>query len=162
MNSKIKYLLLDLDGTLIHFDINIFIREYLRLIQKQFSHYSYAKFVPEWIMKGTEMMLSNEGTVTNKERFLGYFCSRTGMSESEIWEIFLHFYKNDYEQILSILGAMNNECLMIGNDREMDLASEKIGIPAFFLTPNVLSSSYPRQHQLSGNYDVLLEYLNLD
>ena len=233
MDSKIKYLLLDLDGTLIHFDIDVFIREYLRLIQKQFSHYSFAKFVPEWIMQGTEMMLSNEKTMTNKDKFLHFFCAKTGMPEEEIWEIFLQFYKKDYEQIksittpvdgakkfldaamikgftlivatqpvfpevaihkrlawagiehipfrlithienmyaskphsqyfeqiLSILGAMNDECLMIGNDREMDMASEKIGIPAFYLTNN-LDYSSQATHHLSGNFEVLAEYLQI-
>ncbi len=112
MASKIKYLLLDLDGTLIQFDIDIFIQEYLSLVQKQFSHYACAKSVPEWILKGTEIMLSDVGTMTNKEKFLHYFGDKTGLSEEKIWEIFIHFYKNDYEQIKSITkpiaGARND------------------------------------------------------
>lgn len=96
MDSKIKYLLPDLDGT---------------LIQKQFAHYSWAKFVPEWIAEDIKMMLSNEGTVTNKERFLGYFCSRTGMSESEIWEIFLQYREYVRFQASSAIFRTDSESL---------------------------------------------------
>ncbi len=102
MESKIKYLLLDLDGTLIQFDIDVFIQEYLRFIQKQFSHFSFVKFVPEWILDGTEVMLNSIKTMTNKDKFLYYFQNRSGLSESEIWEIFLHFYNTDYNQLKEI------------------------------------------------------------
>lgn len=233
ITSKIKYLLLDLDGTLIHFDIDIFIREYLRLIQKQFSAYSYAKSVPEWIMMGTERMLSDVETITNKEKFLHYFCEKSGLSAKEVWEIFLHFYENDYdkikditspvpgalnflesarekgfilliatqpvfpeiairkrliwagvdhipfrlithienmyaskphpqyfEQILSILGAMGDECLMIGNDRDMDLASEKIGISSYYLTHSN-NAHIPDGQKLYGDFDNLGKILHI-
>jgi FMN phosphatase YigB (HAD superfamily) len=233
MESKIKYLLLDLDGTLIQFDIDVFIQEYLRLIQKQFSHYSFANFVPEWIMTGTDIMLSDLETITNKEKFLRFFCQKTGLFENEIWEIFLHFYNEDYEhikeitkpipgakefleaaqakgftlilatqpifpeiairkrlywagvdhipfslithienmyaskphpqyfeQILSILGAMSDQCLMIGNDREMDLASDKVGIASYYLTENN-EKDIPEGQKLYGNFDNLGKLLDI-
>jgi FMN phosphatase YigB (HAD superfamily) len=231
--TKIKYLLLDLDGTLVEFDIDVFIREYLRLIQNQFSNYTFAKSVPKWIMTGTDIMLNNLETITNKEKFLGYFSRKTGLSEDEIWEIFLHFYQNDYEQIktisapvlgakqfleqavakkyililatqpvfpeiaikkrlawagvdhlpfrlithienmyaskphlqyfeqiLSILGAMSSECLMIGNDREMDLASEKAGIPAYYLTQQD-DKDIPEDQKFYGDFDNLGRLLDI-
>jgi FMN phosphatase YigB (HAD superfamily) len=102
MINEIEYLLLDLDGTLIQFNLNLFIQEYLRQIQRHFSHYSFAKFVPDWILKGTERMLSNKGTMTNKQVFLNYFQQKSGLSEEEMWEIFLHFYKSDYNHLKDI------------------------------------------------------------
>ena len=73
MIKNVKYLLFDLDGTLIDFDLNMFIQNYLRLIQDNFSHTSYARSVPEWIMAGTGEMLSSVETITNKEKFLRFF-----------------------------------------------------------------------------------------
>ena len=232
MQKKFKYLLIDLDGTLIHFDLRTFIAEYLRLIQSYFSKYSFASSVPEWIMEGTEQMLTNEGTMTNKEIFLSGFRQKTGLSEQEIWAKFLHFYQADYnqlkaitrpvpgarelleralsagyklviatqpvfpqtailkrlawagldhlpyilithienmyaskpypqyfEQILSILGAMGEECLMIGNDLEMDTASEKVGIPAFFLTSGMRNLPLAAEFTHAGDYRVLSNLL---
>ena len=90
MINEIEYLLLDLDGTLIQFNLNLFIREYLRQIQRHFSHFPFAKFVPDWILKGTEKMLSNKGTMTNKQIFVDYFQQKSGLSKEEMWEIFIH------------------------------------------------------------------------
>jgi HAD superfamily hydrolase (TIGR01549 family) len=47
-------------------------------------------------------MLSNEGSTTNKEKFLSFFQEKTGMTEEEIWEIFLHFYQTDYNHLQKI------------------------------------------------------------
>ena len=102
MLTNIKYLLIDLDGTLIKFDLDIFIRDYLRLVQYSFSYLPFAKSVPEWILGGTEVMLSSIKTIPNKDKFLHYFQSKSGLSESEIWEIFLHFYNTDYNQLKEI------------------------------------------------------------
>jgi FMN phosphatase YigB (HAD superfamily) len=102
MNNTIKDLLIDLDGTLIQFDLNTFIRNYLYLIQNSFSNLSFAKYVPEWVLGGTDAMLNSVETITNKDKFLNYFQEKSGLSESEIWEIFLHFYNTDYNQLRGI------------------------------------------------------------
>ena len=47
--------------------------------------------MPEWILGGIGVMLNRLETITNKDIFLHYFQERSGLSESEIWEIFLHF-----------------------------------------------------------------------
>ena len=233
MLNNIKYLLLDLDGTLIHFQIDKFIHQYLQLIQQHFSHLPYAKTVPQWILEGTEKMLSNEGSTTNKEKFSNFFQAKTGMTEEEIWEIFLHFYETDYnnlqritrpidgartfmelaiakgyklviatqpvfpeiairkrlswagvdhlpyelitdietmcaskphpayfEQILRILDTSNTECLMIGNDWEMDMAAANVGITTFYLDiKNMWNNETKADYQ--GNYRQLAILLDL-
>ena len=234
MQNKIKYLLLDLDGTLIQFDMNTFISEYLRLIQSHFSTYRFATSVPKWILEGTEQMLTNAGSMTNKEKFLLVFQQKTGLSEAEIWAKFLHFYQSEYnqlqsitrpvpgarevlekavsagyklvvatqpvfpqiailkrlawagldhlpyilithienmyaskpspqyfEQILSMLGAMGGQCLMIGNDGEMDLASEQVGIPAFYLFTREEDRKLPDVSTYAGTLRDLSDILAL-
>ena len=47
-------------------------------------------------------MLNSLETITNKDKFLHYFQEKSGLSESEIWEIFLHFYNTDYNQLEEI------------------------------------------------------------
>jgi FMN phosphatase YigB (HAD superfamily) len=107
MVKTIQYLLLDLDGTLIKFDLNTFIQNYLRLIQDYFSHLPYASSVPEWILGGTSVMLNSVKTITNKEKYLNYFQEKSGLSESEIWEIFIHFYNTDYNKLEEITEPMD-------------------------------------------------------
>lgn len=102
MLNNVKYLLFDLDGTLIKFDLNTFIQNYLRLIQEHFSNLPFAKSVPEWIMGGTSVMLNTIKTITNKDKFVHFFKEKSGLSEHEIWEIFLHFYDTDYNQLKEI------------------------------------------------------------
>lgn len=104
--NTIKYLLFDLDGTLIKFDLNTFIQQYLVLIQDYFSHLPYARSVPEWILGGTNVMLNDIKTITNKDKFLHYFQEKSGLTEHEIWEIFLQFYNTDYNKLKEITEPM--------------------------------------------------------
>lgn len=97
--------------------------------------------MPEWILSGTEVMLNSLETITNKDKFLHYFQEKSGLSESEIWEIFLHFenmyaskpHKAYFEQILKMLGTKSDRCLMIGNDVDRDMAAKNSEIQTFYL-----------------------------
>jgi len=130
MINNIKYLLFDLDGTLIKFDLNTFIQKYLHLIQNSFSHVAFAKSVPEWILGGTEVMLNSIKTITNKDKFLQYFQSKSGLSESEIWEIFLHFYNTEYNKLKEITqpieGAKSFLETAISNNYDLVLATQPV------------------------------------
>ena len=235
MTNTIKILLFDLDGTLIKFDINTFIQKYLLLIQDYFSHLPYARSVPDWILGGTGVMLNSVETVTNKEKFLRYFQHRSGLSENEIWEIFLHFYNTDYnrlkeitrpmkgaktfldsavaadyqlvlatqpvfpeiairkrllwaglenipfklithienmkaskphrqyyEQILTMLASSGEDCLMIGNDLEMDMAAKQCGIQTYFLEVDSMNPKREIENADDrGDFSKLAELLNI-
>ena len=82
-----EYLLIDLDGTLIKFDLDAFIERYLNLIRKHLSDKPFVDEVPLWILQGTDLMLKNNGSVTNREKFLNYFKEQSGMPEQEIWSL---------------------------------------------------------------------------
>jgi FMN phosphatase YigB (HAD superfamily) len=235
MTMTIKFLLLDLDGTLIKFDMNTFIQNYLHLIQDYFSHLQFARSVPDWILGGTAVMLNSLETMTNKEKFSRYFQQKSGLSENQIWEIFLHFYDTDYnklrkitepmqgaksflkaaldadyqlvlatqpvfpeiavrkrllwagleeipfrlithienmkaskphrqyyEQILMMLESSGEDCLMIGNDIEMDMAAKHYGIQTYFLE---IDSKNPvievENADNRGDFNKLAELLNI-
>jgi len=235
MVNSIKYLLLDLDGTLIKFDLNLFIQNYLRLIQGSFSHLSCAKSVPDWILGGTGVMLNSIKTITNKDKFLQYFQEKSGLAESEIWEIFLHFYNTDYnklkeitqpivgaksfletavakdfvlvlatqpvfpeiairkrlswaglehipfriithienmyaskphkqyfDQIVNMLDTTSEQCLMIGNDLEMDMAAKNSGIPTFYLQTDPSESQVKIENaDYRGDFEILADILGI-
>jgi FMN phosphatase YigB (HAD superfamily) len=183
-----------------------FIFNYLALVQTHFPHLNKAKNVPEWILEGTKLMLNNVKTAVNKDIFLQYFSQKSGMTEYDIWEIFLQFYNSDYDRlkeitfpipeaqsfiyrarqagyhlvlatqpvfpqiaimkrlswagvdhrnfvlithienmsackpnpayyntILDVLNTDSTNCIMIGNDLEMDMAAANVGMTTYFL-----------------------------
>jgi FMN phosphatase YigB (HAD superfamily) len=130
MINSVKYLLFDLDGTLIDFDLKTFIEKYLRLIQANFSHLQYARSVPEWILEGTSVMLTSVESITNKNKFLRYFQDKTKMSEDQIWEIFLQFYQTDYDKLKEITrpvsGAGEFLASAVAQDFNLVLATQPV------------------------------------
>jgi len=101
--SRITHLLLDLDGTLLHFDLDIFISRYLELIKSYFPEYQNKGLISSWILEGTSRMLNNEGEVTNRKVFLDYFCGQSGLSREVVWQRFISFYENDFNRLERII-----------------------------------------------------------
>ncbi len=100
--SQIKYLLFDLDGTLLHFDLQEFISGYLSLICEQFADYPWRDQVPDWIMAGTGLMLHNDGQRLNRDLFLEYFTAKSGLPADEVWLQFMNFYEQKFDSLQKI------------------------------------------------------------
>ena len=100
--DKIKYLLFDLDGTLLHFNMNQFIGQYLNLIKNHFTDIREPDRVPSLILQGTDLMLHNEGKRCNAEIFLEYFSNQVQLPLAVVWQRFLKFYGTDF----NILGSL--------------------------------------------------------
>ena len=68
---------------------------------------------------------------------------------------------NYYKEVLSELGVMPEECLMVGNDVADDMAVTKLGMNAFLLTDCMINTknedigSYPH-----GGFDDLIAYID--
>ena len=102
LSDKIKYLLFDLDGTLLHFDLDEFVAGYLSLIRQEFKSYPWGDKVSEWILTGTDLMLNNNGSKTNQAIFLEYFTKKTGLSAKEVWSKFMTFYAQKFDDLQTI------------------------------------------------------------
>ena len=102
LSDKIKYLLFDLDGTLLHFDLDEFVTGYLSLIVEEFKSYSWREKVSEWILTGTDLMLNNNGSKTNQEIFLDYFTKKSGLSANDLWSKFMTFYEQKFDDLQTI------------------------------------------------------------
>lgn len=66
-----------------------------------------------------------------------------------------------YRQILGCLGASPEECLMVGNDVNEDMAAEPVGMKVFLMTDCLLNKSakdYSRYPQ--GGFADLLKYID--
>lgn len=66
-----------------------------------------------------------------------------------------------YEEILSNLGLLPEECLMVGNDVSEDMVAHRLGMQVFLLTPSLVNKkNAPLEQYPHGDFDALLAYLN--
>lgn len=65
-----------------------------------------------------------------------------------------------YQDILDALGLSPENCLMVGNDANEDLAARTVGIPALLLTDCLINKVNRDISQLPhGSYPELLSYI---
>lgn len=96
---KIKYVLFDLDGTLLPMDQDKFISTYFRALVKKLAHYGYsADSLVDAIWKGTAAMVKNNGDRKNEEVFFEVFRGIYGDRAESDKHLFDEFYANDFDR----------------------------------------------------------------
>ena len=209
-----KYILFDMDGTLLHFDHEEFARAYFTLLGARLAHLVEPKLLIEKLLLSTTKIKKNldEGK-TNKQVFWENFTQNLNISAEVLMPAVDQFYHEDfrmvrritkrdinarnilntviskgkgivvatnpifpmvavkqrlewagvadipfkhitsyekshfckptieyYQEILQHLSCQPEECLMVGNDVEEDLAAGKIGIKTYLVTDNMINS----------------------
>ncbi|ADL07623.1 HAD family hydrolase [Thermosediminibacter oceani] len=75
----------------------------------------------------------------------------------------MHFakpYMEYYEEILSIIGAEPEECVMVGNDVDEDLIAGKLGIKTFLVTDHMINRNNRKPDpDYSGTLEDLLSFV---
>ncbi|MBP2628640.1 MAG: gph [Firmicutes bacterium] len=209
-----KYILFDMDGTLLHFDHDEFAREYFTLLGAKLAHLVEPKRLIQQLLFSTEEMVKNlDKNKTNEQVFWDHFTRNLNISADVLIPVVDQFYAQDfgmvrrvtksdinvrkilntvigkgkgivvatnpifpmaavkqrlewagvadipfhhitsyekshfckpnveyYQEILQQIACRPEECLMIGNDVEEDLAAGKIGIKTYLVTDNVINS----------------------
>jgi len=102
----IDTILFDLDGTLLPIEEGPFIKMYFGLLSDKFLHLGITKekFI-EAIVSGTVIMRKNDGSKTNEDAFWDFFSQKIGYRKSDIEDIFVNFYSNDFD----LVKASSNE-----------------------------------------------------
>lgn len=107
--EKIKFVLFDLDGTLLPMDQNKFIEEYFSGLAKALAPLGYEqKSLVSAIWRGTGAMIKNGGSATNEEVFWNTFASIMGESVREQESHFNRFYEEEFDKISKICGYTPN------------------------------------------------------
>jgi len=231
--TKIEYLLFDLDGTLLHFDMQQFTGRYLEMIGDHFPEVRPAQRIPALILQGTNLMLQNQDSRLNVDVFLDFFSGQVNLAREVVWDRFIKFYQSDFKslveltrpdaqarsllekaidrgyrlvlatqpvfpllavrqrltwakiddipfdlithienmhackpsplyfkEIMTLLRAVPEQCLMIGNELQTDMASRQVGIKSFLLSD---SGEYIRRKEVdySGKIKDLARLLDL-
>ena len=97
-HMSIRFVLFDLDGTLLPMDQDEFTRGYFKLLaEKMAPHgYEHTKFI-DAVWSGVAAMVANDGSKSNEEAFWGKFAEIYGKKAITDKPIFEEFYANEFE-----------------------------------------------------------------
>lgn len=100
----VNTILFDLDGTLIPFVQEEFIRAYFKALVRRLAPMGYdgEKLVAA-IWKGTGAMIANDGSRTNRQVFWESFTGDLGMAAMALESILENFYARDFDGVRSVL-----------------------------------------------------------
>lgn len=97
---KIKALLFDLEGTLLHHDINKFLPHYFDLLVKKFASLVELDRLKNCIRAATEAMVkNNDSGRTNQEVFWGHFLPLISLPKEKLYPLFDQFYQEDFPSL---------------------------------------------------------------
>ena len=100
-----KYILFDMDGTLLPMDAGVFARTYFKVLTKKMLPYGYD---PDTLIAGINAGITatqtNDGAQTNEELFWKHFVETAGERALEDRPIFEEFYALDFQRISSTCG----------------------------------------------------------
>lgn len=97
-----KYIFFDLDGTLLPMDTDTFTNKYFELLAEKFSPLGYDhNLLVKAIYGGMKAMIMNDGKSTNETRFWQAFVEISGYLKSDVESIFLDFYNNEFNSLVS-------------------------------------------------------------
>jgi FMN phosphatase YigB (HAD superfamily) len=98
-------ILFDLDNTLILFDETKFFKAYIKKVAPIMSDIASPNALWKMILSATKSVLHNNGEITNQEIFKQAFTRNFGNQTEEIWQRFLEFYKNEFDQLKTLVNA---------------------------------------------------------
>ena len=101
----ITTILFDLDGTLLPMDQDIFLKAYMGGLAKKMASQGYEpQKMIQTIWKGTEVMIRNNGSVTNEEALWNFFCGVYKEEKEQSLPIFEDFYHNEFQNVAHSCG----------------------------------------------------------
>lgn len=92
----------DLDGTLLPMDQELFTKAYLGALGEKGATLGYgSKELVQAVITGLEVMITNDGSKTNEERFWEHFLKIFGGKVEDHSEKFDLFYQNEFKQVIN-------------------------------------------------------------
>lgn len=102
---SLRYVLFDLDGTLLPMDQDSFIASYFQLLASHFAPHGYdAEQLVKAIRHGTAAMFKNDGSCTNETRLWNCFCDHFGPEARNDQPEFEAFYRTDFQSVRHTCG----------------------------------------------------------
>ncbi len=96
----IRTLLFDLDGTLLHVDMDYFLQHYFKALTKALAPYIPPKVFMKKLWESTEAMIRDTNPEkTNKDVFTENFFNTPKYGEEELFPVFDKFYREEYGKL---------------------------------------------------------------
>jgi FMN phosphatase YigB (HAD superfamily) len=102
----LKAVLFDLDNTLIRFDEREFFEAYIPRISKVFSDMMSPETLLEKLLLSTQMLVNNNGQMSNAEYFMFFFSQGYEEYRAEIWKRFIRFYETEFEEFRPLVSVI--------------------------------------------------------
>lgn len=100
----IDTILLDLDGTLMPIDQDIFTKAYFSEMLKKVIPLGYEKqSYIDALWKGTAAMAANDGTKTNRDRFWDAFSNALGAQVRSLEPLLNQFYTHEFHRVSALI-----------------------------------------------------------
>ena len=152
-------ILFDLDGTLIPFIQNEFIRAYFKHLVARIAPMGYdGEKIIAALWKGTESMLKNDGSMTNRQAFWDRFARELGMGALALEGILDDFYSQEFNGVRETLKETVNRGPMLRALREKGYTLVLATNPIFPAVAVETRMSWVGLN--SGNFDYITTYEN--
>ena len=102
----LKAVLFDLDNTLIRFDEREFFEAYIPRISKAFSDLMSPETLLEKLLLSTQMLMTNNGQMSNAEYFMSFFSQGYEGYKEEIWKRFARFYETEFDEFRPLVSVI--------------------------------------------------------
>ena len=105
MRVAIRYVLFDLDGTLLPMDQEVFVKAYLKGLAAKMAPYGFdPQKISEALWVGTGAMMKTDGSLRNDELFWKVFQGIVGAFGDEHFAAVDDFYANEFQCVREVCG----------------------------------------------------------
>ena len=112
--SKIKNVFIDLDGTLLPMDFDVFLNAYINSISNKAALIGLTKeHFKKALWAGIVKMMQNDGSLSNEDAFWAVFCSVAGTTKEETDGNLNDFYNNEFNDIKNVCGFDKNAKILV-------------------------------------------------
>lgn len=155
----VKYVLFDLDGTLLPMDQDVFVEAYFKGLAKKLAPYGYdPKQLIGAIWQGTKAMICNSGEMTNEQVFWQVFTGIFGEGSRSAEPILEAFYQTDFQQVQQVCGFAPQANEIIGQVKKKGLIPVLATNPIF---PRIATMSRIRWAGLNAeDFKLITTYEN--
>jgi FMN phosphatase YigB (HAD superfamily) len=101
----LKAVLFDLDNTLIRFDEREFFEAYIPRISTVFSDMMPLETLITKLLLSTQMLVNNNGQMSNAEYFMSSFSEGYEGYQEEIWKRFIKFYETEFDRFQALVSV---------------------------------------------------------
>jgi FMN phosphatase YigB (HAD superfamily) len=109
-----KYILFDLDGTLLPLDIDVFVQKYFEAVTPFFKDFVEPEVFLKNLISSTEAMINNPGGQTNEEVFMNSFLPAVGQDRETMYPRFNIFYEQEFPKLKKYAGYSDWAAKVVG------------------------------------------------